>query len=424
MKSNTLGVQILVMAHVIGHAAFFTMNKYFAKTNKDIIQIMDIATKRFNDYEKSYGLDEVERIVDAAHSLQFHSSPFENDSEQKRKERVFEMRKKQAHKVSKAEFNDINNPVDLNKKVKGDIQRFNQKLWRSILRKTPIEPSGDILRYIIDYSTILEDWQKDICEILRKEGQYFWPQMKTKYMNEGFAAYWHEKMINRLYREGHINDTEHAEFNYSNALVLAKNPTSMNPYLVGYKIWADIVERWDKGQHGDEYDRIKSIKEKENWDTKEMLGLSKMLDVVRTYQDWFFVMDFLTTQLVEDLNLYIYVLQETPDAHQIVRTKHTAGQVKELIIKSFAHSHIPKVEIVNTNYGDSGKLYLEHRHVGSDLLMEYAKKTMEHIRTLWGRDCILKTKIDKEDHTITATKTEIKIKKIEKPEVNPDEIPI
>jgi spore cortex formation protein SpoVR/YcgB (stage V sporulation) len=54
------------------------MNKYFIDTNKDIIPFMSEATKRFNKYERMYGMDEVEKIIDAGHSIQFHSSPFDN----------------------------------------------------------------------------------------------------------------------------------------------------------------------------------------------------------------------------------------------------------------------------------------------------------------------------------------------------------
>jgi len=58
MKDNTLAIQALVMAHVVGHVAFFTMNKYFMNTNKDIIPYMSAATKRFNKYERMYGINE------------------------------------------------------------------------------------------------------------------------------------------------------------------------------------------------------------------------------------------------------------------------------------------------------------------------------------------------------------------------------
>ena len=194
-------------------------------------------------------------------------------------------------------------------------------------------------------------------------------------------------------------------FNYSNSLVKAMNPKSMNPYLVGCKIWQNLVERWDKGLHGEDYERVVKQEDKDNWDTKAMAGHEKMLQVTKTYQDWFFVMDFLTPELVDDLNLYIYVYQETPEAHQLIRTKHTAQQIRDLIVASFANSHIPKIEIETINYEDAGKILLRHRHQGADLQLDYAKKTMAHIHELWGRDCILKTIINKKPMNIVSGRT-------------------
>ena len=394
MKSNTFGVQCLVMAHVIGHAAFFTMNKYFENTRKDIIQILDAATKRFNQYEKIYGMDELERIIDAAHALQFHSSPFDVESEDVKKARVFDMQKKKDHKVSKSEFRDMfeNDSEDV---VKMDISLYNQKLWRQIKNQTPIEPAGDILRYVSDYSTALEDWQKDVVEIMRLEGQYFWPQIKTKYMNEGFASYWHQKFMDKLFKDGILGDSDHAQYNYSNALVLASHDTSMNPYLIGSKMWLDIVDRWNKGKHGREWSEIETVAGKEAWDTKENRGEEKMLEVVKSYQDWFFMQDFLTPDLVDELNLYIFVAKEEITSVDLVRTDHTADQVRQLIIASFANSNIPNVEITNCNFEDAGKLYLIHKHAGVDLQLEYAGKTVSHIHQLWGREVILDCIINK-----------------------------
>jgi len=411
MNSNTLGVQCLVMAHVIGHVSFFTMNKYFMKTKKDIIQVLDTAAKRFSEYEKNYGLDEVERIIDAGHALQFHSSPFDTEKEEIKKQRVFEMRKQKEHNISDSQFKDFHEKSE--EELKMDINRYNQKLWRGIKQKTPIEPCGDLLRYIIDHSTILEDWQRDILEILRLEGQYFWPQIKTKYMNEGFATYWHQILVSRLYKEGLINNTEHAEYNYSNSLVKAKHALSMNPYLIGCKVWENIVERWDKGRHGREYDDCTNLKQKEEWDTKDGKGREKMFQTLSSYQDWFFMQDFLTPELVDELNMYIFVQRETPSHYEIVRTKHEAKEVRDLIVSSFAHSHIPQVEIEDINYEGAGKLHLIHRWAGADLAYEYAIKTMGHIYDLWGRDCILETIVNKQRMKITATAEAIGHEKIE-----------
>ena len=398
MKSNTFGVQCLVMAHVIGHASFFKMNKYFSETRKDIIQIMDAATKRFNEYEKIYGMDELERIIDSAHALQFHSSPFDVEAEDVKKARVFEMQKKKDHNVNKSEFRDLLG--DHTDKIKMDINLYNQKLWRQIKNQTPIEPAGDFLKYISDYSTSLEDWQKDVVEILRLEGQYFWPQIKTKYMNEGFASYWHQKFMDRLFKDDILTDSDHAQYNHSNSLVLASNPSSMNPYLIGTKMWMDIVDRWNKGKHGRDWAQVETIADKEAWDTKEMGGEAKMLEVVKSYQDWFFMQDFLTCDLVDDLNLYIFVAKEEIMSFDLVRTDHTAEQVRELIVASFANSNIPNVEITNCNFEDAGKLYLVHRHAGVDLQLEYASKTVKHINELWGRDIVLECIINKKETLI------------------------
>ncbi len=392
MKSNTFGVQCLVMAHVIGHAAFFTMNKYFQKSRRDIIQFMQTSSERVVEYERKYGIDDVERIIDAGHAIQFHSSPFDNETEENKRQRIFEYEKKIFHKVSKSEFRDVmDTGEDL---VKKDIERFNQQLWKKLSMKTPVEPTKDLLRYLIDNSKNIEDWERDILEVLRQEGRYYWPQIKTKYMNEGFATYWHQILISDLVNEGILGNKEHAEYNFANSLVKATNPRQMNPYLIGSKMWENIVERWDKGRHGKEYDECESRIEKENWDTGEMKGKEKMMEVMKSYTDWFFVQDFLTPEVVDKLKLYIYVVQEEIDKIHLVRTRHTAEQVANIIINSFANSHIPNIEIIDGNFDDMDIIYLYHNHSGGDLDIKYAGETLRHIWTIWGNPVILETIIN------------------------------
>ena len=87
MNSNTFAIQALVMAHVIGHVAFHTMNKHHDRTRGDILEYMSNISKRIDKYEKLYGIDEVEKIIDAGHSIQFHSSPFESSETENEKRR-------------------------------------------------------------------------------------------------------------------------------------------------------------------------------------------------------------------------------------------------------------------------------------------------------------------------------------------------
>ena len=124
-----------------------------------MIQILDHAARRFNEYEKIFGTDEVEAMVDAGHALQLHSSPFENEVEKDKKARVFEMLRRRNHKVNLSQFRDILADVDASiDKVNTDIALYNQQLLKRVSRQTQLSLCGDILRYVIDNSTGLEDW--------------------------------------------------------------------------------------------------------------------------------------------------------------------------------------------------------------------------------------------------------------------------
>lgn len=400
MKNNTFAIQTLVVAHVVGHVAFSTMNKYHDELDKDIVSKFIAASHRFDDYERKFGIDILERTVDAGHSIHLHSSPFEtNETEDEKRKRIFEKQKQKAHERIPTEYDDLfEQELAVSEEAKVERDLFNHNLWMNLKNKIPVEETEDLLRFIIDNSRVLSDWQKDILELLRQQGRYFWPHVKTKYMNEGFATYWHEKIMRKLFNEDILSSEEHAEYNYMNSNVKAKNPFSMNPYLVGSEIWCDIVNRWDKGMYGDDYEEEIDMQKRKNWDTGEMNGKEKMFETLRTHNDWFFMQNFLTDEIVRDLELYIYVLKKDFYTEQIVVTDKTKEEVRKLIIKSFAHSGIPKI-VVNDGRRE---LYLENKHVGMDLDQDYTQKTMDHIAYLWGEKVLLSTKFNKANKIYTA----------------------
>lgn len=388
MSSNVFAIQVLVMAHVFGHANFFTENKWFINSRQDIVELMAEAQTRFNEYEKIYGIDAVERVVDAGHALMWHSNPFETETENERRLRVFEQ-KKMMNKPDISEFNDI-----VTKSAPSiSSSDYNIELWKHLKLKTPVEPVEDILRYVIDNSRLLEDWQKDVLEIIRTNGQYYWPIIRTRYMNEGWATFIHSHVMDKLFNEKILTGDEHGQYNFSNSLVKAKSQTSMNPYHIGFEIWNSIKERWDKGQHGNEWLNCENITEKDNWNTGDMAGWDKIKSVMETYTDWFFLQDFLTNELVEKLEMYIYVqIQTSPATLDSIIADFKSDEIRKLIINSFAHSGIPKINIINGNHEENGTLLLEHRFSGLPLDKQYAISTMKHIYNLWGRPINLKTK--------------------------------
>lgn len=390
MKSNTFPVNVTVMGHAIAHVVFFTMNKYWSQTRTDFLDIMGEANYRFLKYERKFGIHEVERTVDAGHSLQHHSSPFDNETEDEKRERIYHQKRLQKARMNKSDYADIVPSIEQKRIVEyADIELENERLKRELRLKSPVEPSEDFLRYIIDNSRILEDWQKDILEILREEGRFLWPVLRTQFMNEGFATVIHEKIMQHLFEIDVLRPEEHGIYNYSNARIKAEIETQLNPYLVGSAIWYDIEKRWNTGRHGYDYENCTSAREKENWDTKEMRGWEKVIEVLKAYHDWFFFQDFFTEELVDDLNLYLWNIEETITTYDVKRTKHNAREIKENIINSFAHSRVPRIVIEDGDF--RGGILLVHKHTGADLEVKYAVETMKHFKFLTGKDIYLAT---------------------------------
>ena len=56
-------------------------------------------------------------------------------------------------------------------------------------------PEKDLLFYIMKNSPSLAPWQRDAIAMVHEEMEYFVPQMQTKIMNEGWASYWHARLL-------------------------------------------------------------------------------------------------------------------------------------------------------------------------------------------------------------------------------------
>ena len=97
--------------------------------------------------------------------------------------------------------------------------------------KLPEQPEKDLLLFIMENAKELEEWHLDIISTLRDEMFYFWSQMQTKIMNEGWATYWHL----RIMREMELTEAEAIEFAKMHAGVIVSSRNNINPYLLGLK---------------------------------------------------------------------------------------------------------------------------------------------------------------------------------------------
>ena len=83
----------------------------------------------------------------------------------------------------------------------------------------------------------LENWQRDLLSIVREESYYFAPQAMTKIMNEGWATYWHSKMMT----EKVLGDEEVIHYADHHSSTLGTSPGSLNPYKLIYKMIIIII---------------------------------------------------------------------------------------------------------------------------------------------------------------------------------------
>ena len=76
MRENPLYLQVLIMAHCVGHSDFFKNNRMFRDTRPEsVVSRMRAAKKRIQSYtiDPSIGVEEVEEVIDAAHAISFQT---------------------------------------------------------------------------------------------------------------------------------------------------------------------------------------------------------------------------------------------------------------------------------------------------------------------------------------------------------------
>ena len=370
MEGNSLLQQKLVIAHVLGHTDFFKNNAYFARTNRRMVETASLNAQRIRKYEFEHGLQRVERFIDSVLSIQEHIDA-QGYLEEKPEQKEEEPPRKGAGPLSPFD--------DLFALTPGDEKPVEEKPKedRKPL-KVPARPEKDIVAFVMEHSRHLEPWQRDVIGIVREEMLYFVPQMQTKICNEGWAVWTHA----RIMRELELTDQEYTEYAAMNAGVLSPSRHSINPYYLGVKILEDIERRWDN-----------PTEEEQQKGRKPGEGRKKLFEVREEVNDVSLIRNYLTPQLVEDLDLYLYERQ----GDQWVIVDKNWENVRDSIVARMANFGNPTIVVEDGDYSHNGELLLRHIHDGHDLDLTYAEKTMEHIYHLWGRPVHLQATLEDED---------------------------
>nr|WP_225989159.1 SpoVR family protein [Peribacillus frigoritolerans] len=363
LDSNSLIQNKLIVAHVLAHCDFFKNNIRFQNTNRDMVESMAATANRIRQYEIQYGKKEVETFLDAVLAIEEHIDPallrpastitFEDEEE---------------------EVKQVVTPYD-------DLWGLEKKAGPTRISsvkkdgKFPPQPQKDLLLFIQQYSHELEDWQRDILTMMREEMLYFWPQLETKILNEGWASYWHQRIL----REMDLTSGESIEFAKLNAGVVQPSPTSINPYYLGLKMFEDIEERYNN-----------PTEEMIRQGVKPGSGRQQIFEVREVESDISFLRNYLTKDLVTREDMYLF--QKQGKDYKIVDKDWT--QVRDQLVNMRVNGGFPYLTVQDGDYMRNGELYLKHEYEGIELDMKYLEKVLPYIYQLWGRGVYLETKVE------------------------------
>ena len=359
LEGNTLIQNKMVMAHVIAHCDFFKNNVFFKRTSKEMIETMACNAQRIEEYESKYGRQEVEIFLDAAIAILEHVDPraqlgMRNNANKK--------------ELVTTEYEDI-----FALEMKGN-RESNSKVREE--KRFPAQPVKDLMGFIAKHAVGIEDWQRDILWMLREEMLYFWPQLETKIMNEGWATFWHLRIMRAL----DLEEDEAIEFAKMHSNIILPSKTSINPYHVGHAIFEDIYNRWDSPTQNEQH----------KFNRKTGRGLEKIFQVREMENDSSFLRNYLTEELVEKLDLYLY--QKVGHEWRVIETNWE--KVRDGLVDNLVNGGHPYIEVVAGDYRGSGELLLKHRYEGKELDITYLEKTLPYVYLLWGRPVHIETIIE------------------------------
>jgi stage V sporulation protein R len=367
MRDNSLLLQILTIAHVYGHNDFFKNNFTFNSTRADFtIGAFKAHAQRVRSYveDPGIGIDKVEAVLDAAHAVSLQCR--RNLAVRKLNAEEARARVGEAAQPVHDPFRRIHRPpepVETEAEAPGGL---------------PV-PDEDLLLFIRDHNPEFTEWERDLLTTVHEEAQYFIPQIETKIMNEGWATYWHKRILDSL----ELPPELHVEFLVRHNQVVRPVPGGLNPYHLGFRLWEEIYRRYDDP----------TAEEAVELEPNPPSAQEKLMEVRAADRDTSFLRRHLTASVVRDLNLFEY--RAKGDDLEVTEVADADGwrAIKETLLHNVGMNTMPVIQVHDADYNQQRTLYLVHAHDGRDLQMEYAEKTLAYVRQLWRRDVALETTV-------------------------------
>jgi stage V sporulation protein R len=377
MEENTMAMQALVIAHAAyGHNSFFKGNYLFRMWTdaSSIIDYLVYAKNYVADCEERHGIDAVEELLDSCHALMNHGvDRYRRPSRKSLAQELAERKDREAY--AQQQVND---------------------LWRTLpkpaekadaaatAKRFPEEPQENLLYFMEKNAPLLEPWQREIVRIVRKVAQYFYPQRQTQVMNEGWATFWHHRILNTMYDDGHLTDGVMIEWLTSHTNVVyqprvgERAYSGLNPYALGFAMYTDIKRICDA-----------PTAEDREWfpDIAGKPWLEVLDHAMRNFKDESFVGQYLSPKLMRELRLFSITDDENDDELEVSAIHDDAGykRVREALSRQYdLGSREPNIQVWNVNVRGDRALTLRHTQHNSRPLDDSAREVLRHVARLWG----------------------------------------
>ncbi len=375
MEENTMMMQALVIAHAsFGHNSFFKGN-YLFKTWTDAEAIIDylvFAKNYVHECEERYGIDAVEELIDSCHALMNYGV------DRYKRPYPISMREEQRRQKEREQFLQSQINELWRKTVPQNEEEKQQKAFRF-----PKDPQENILYFLEKHAPLLEPWQREIVRIVRKIGQYFYPQRQTQVMNEGWACFWHYTLINKLYDKGLVTDGFMLEFLQSHTNVVSQpdfdSPyySGINPYALGFNMMMDIKRICENPTQEDKqwFPDIAGS----NW--QETLDFA-----MRNFKDESFIAQFLSPKVMRDFKLFSILDDDTHKNLEVTAIHNETGYkaIRQMLSNQYNLSmNEPNIQVYNVDVRGDRTLTLRHTPHNNMPLNKNSNEVLRHLKRLW-----------------------------------------
>jgi stage V sporulation protein R len=354
-SSNGLAENILVTAHVLGHADFSRNNLLFRRCQEQVSEhIVEHAASHARQIQQAietYGMQRVETVLDAALALEQHIDVDQPLRRQRYPEYEADLKAFVDDEFRKrfAALDPAAAPTGMEVKKRAPV---------------PPHPERDLLWFVANYAPEMESWERDIFLAVREESFYFYPVFATQIMNEGWASYWHARLLREadfIPQQAYLDAIKCHSDVVRPIAADQQVALSINPYHLGFSMWEKIVE---------------------------VEGIDAARHIMEQDDDFGFIRNHLTRDLADELGLFRFNARSDG---QIKVLEHELTGLHEALLSSKYNFGAPTVSASHVR--SDGTLELTHDNTidGRGLDLERSRRVLDYVQRVWRRPIVLTT---------------------------------